>query len=100
MEELPRKREHVEIFFDSHASLEDGQHLPQEPPKEADSNSNTFGFHSAHGQVKNPAPCKLETRAAKKTRYEAYQVRWQGRIRVSLVFNRAGSRQEAGNLSP
>ena len=36
----------------------------------------------------------------KKMCYKARQMRRQSKIRVSLVFNRARSRQKAGDLSP
>ena len=42
MEGLPRKREHLRTFFNRHAPPEDGQHLPQGPLGEADSNINTL----------------------------------------------------------
>ena len=68
MERLPRRREHLGTFLGSHAPPEDGQHLPQEPSGEADSDISTPALRSAYGQANNPAPRKVETRATDRTR--------------------------------
>ena len=68
MKRLPERRERLETFLDSHASLEDGQHFPQGPSKEADSNISTSGLRFDHGQANNLAPCKRETRATDRMR--------------------------------
>ena len=75
MEGLSRKRKHLETFFDSHTSPKDCQHFLQGPPGEANSNINTLELRSAHVQANNLAPRKIETKAAKKMRYEVRQVR-------------------------
>ena len=68
IEELPGRREYLETFFGSHASPEDGQHLPQGPSGEADSDISTPGLHFAYGQANNPAAHEAKTRATNKTR--------------------------------
>ena len=63
MEGLPGRREHLAIFFDGYAPLEDGQQFPQEPPGKADSNISTPGLRPAYGQVNNLAPHDAKIRA-------------------------------------
>ena len=70
MEELPKRKKHLETFLNSHALLEDGQYLPQKPSREANSNINTPGLRSTYGQANNLASCKVETKATKKMRYK------------------------------
>ena len=81
MEGLPVRREHLETFLGRHAPPEDGLHLPQGPPGEADSNISTLRLRSAHGQANDPAPRKAKARTIDRTRYKAHQnaVRRQGR---------------------
>ena len=66
IEKLPRWRKHLEIFLDSNAYPENGQHLLEELPGEADNNISTPGLRYAHGQANNSAPRKVETRVIKK----------------------------------
>ena len=67
MEELSRRRKHLKTFFGRYAPLEDGQHLLQGPPREADSTINTPELRFAQSQANNPALHKAETRATDKT---------------------------------
>ena len=73
MEGLFERRKHVRTFLGRHAPLENGQHLPQRPPGEADSDISTPGLRSAHGQANDPAPRQTKVRATDRTRYKAYQ---------------------------
>ena len=66
MKGLPGKRKRIRTFFGHHAPPEDGQHLPQGLPREADSNISTPRLRSAHGQANSPASHKAETRATDK----------------------------------
>ena len=67
MEGLPRRREYLEIFFGSHTSLENGQHLSQGPPGEANNDISTPGLRFAYGQANNPAPRKARIRTTNRT---------------------------------
>ena len=49
MEELPKRKKYLRTFLSSHASLEDGQHLLQEPSGKTDSNISTFGLPFTYG---------------------------------------------------
>ena len=86
IEGLPKRREHLWTFLGSHAPPKDGQHLPQIPPGEANSDISTLRPHSAHGQTNNLVPRKAETRMTNKMHYKAYQVKQPGRIWVSVVL--------------
>ena len=97
---VSKRREYLGTFFDSRASPEDGQHLPQRPSGEVKINISTAGLCSTNNQANNPVPRKAETRTTKMTRYKAHQLRHQEEIQVSLVFNEARSWQEAKNLFP
>ena len=68
MEGLPGRREYLGTFLGSHSSLEDGQHLPQRPSGEANSNISTSGLCSAYGQANNLASRKAEAKATNITR--------------------------------
>ena len=73
MERLPGRREYLGTFFGGHAPLEDGQHLPQGSPGEADSDISTSGLRSAHGQADNPALHQTKARTTNRMCYKAHQ---------------------------
>ena len=68
MKGLPGRREHLGTFLGCHTPPEDGQHLSQGPPGEADSDINTPGLRSAHGQANDSAPREAKARTAVRTR--------------------------------
>ena len=68
MEGLPGRKEHLRIFLGRHTPPEDGQHLPQGPPSEADSDISAPEFRSTHGQANNPVPHETKARVADRTR--------------------------------
>ena len=72
MKGLSGRKEHLRTFLGRHAPPDDGQHFPQGPLGEADSNINTSGFHSAHGQANDPAPRQMKARATDRTRYKTH----------------------------
>ena len=80
MKRLPRRREYLEIFFGIHASLKDGQHLPQRPSKKTNSDISNSRLHFTYSQANTPAPRKADiSTVSKKTCYKARQVRQQKR---------------------
>ena len=62
------RREHLGTFLGRHAPPEDGPHLSQGPPREADSDISTPGLRSAHGQANDPAPREAKARTTVRTR--------------------------------
>ena len=68
MEGLPRKKEHLRTFLGRYAPPEDGQHLPQGLPGEADNDISTPGLCFTHGQANNLAPREAKAKATNKTR--------------------------------
>ena len=72
MKGLPRRRENLRTFLGRHAPLEDGPHLPQGSPGEADNDISIHGLRSSYGQANDPTPRKAKTRTTDKMRYKAH----------------------------
>ena len=86
MKRLPRRREHLGIFFNSYAPLEDGPNLPHRPSKKADSDISTFGLCSTHDQANNLALCNVEIRVIDRIYRKVHQMSWQEKIWINMVF--------------
>ena len=77
MERLPRIKKYLEAIFNSYATLEDGHHLPQRPPGEANSIISTLRLRLIYDKVNSLAFHEPETKVSSKKHYKMYQVRWQ-----------------------
>ena len=66
MKGLPERREHLETFLNGYAPPENGQHFPQGPPRETDSDISTLRLCSAYGQANNLVPHKVKAKATNK----------------------------------
>ena len=66
--DYPEEKNTWEPSLANYVSPEDGQHFPQGPPREADSDISTSGLRSAHGQANDLAPHKAKARATDRTR--------------------------------
>ena len=64
----PEEEKHLGTFLGYYAPSEDGQHLPQGPSGEVDSNISTPKHRSAQGQANDPAPREAKTKVTNRMR--------------------------------
>lgn len=65
----------MEVIFNGHQSLENGQYLLQKLPKKVDNDINTFKLCFTYSKANSQAFYKVEIRTSHKNYYKARQIK-------------------------